>query len=90
MSEMNGKEPNGDTPLWFRLTIRYGLWAAVAVGLLWVLVGDVRAGQKDASREHAEMAVTLSRLEWYAWRTCLNTADTEVERAGCALPEHAR
>lgn len=91
MGEGKEQEPQfSPMGLAWQAAAKYGLWAVVALALGYVLIGEVRADVKMVRQEHSAMSHTLQRLEWYAWRTCLNTANTEAERAGCTLPEQAR
>jgi hypothetical protein len=88
------QEPNGDTPVWVKVLFRYGIVGFLALVFAWVLIKDVRdalaAVQADLAVHTKHSEQDDAALRYYLWRVCLNTADSDVERSGCVLPEEAR
>lgn len=81
------EEINGDLPTWAKVIYRYGLAAAIAGFLVWFvtqgLSDDVRA-TRDMLREH------IAEQRFYLRAICVNTSQTEIQRAQCVDVERGR
>lgn len=60
----------------YRLTKRFGLWAAVAVALVYVFVYELRGDIRTMQGQHWMMMQTLGAM-------CLNGAETSLEIERC-------
>lgn len=66
-----------------RILFRYGLATVIALGLVvWIAFSvsfDIRRMREDLSTHSMETS-------FYARQTCINTAQTEAQRASCNPP----
>lgn len=92
MSE--SREPNGDTPLWVRILFRYGIVGFLALASYYVLVSEVRGGQKELIKMFMDHANQSERgdleMRFFLRAICINAAKDDAQRAGCVLPGEAR
>lgn len=60
----------------YRLTKRFGLWAALATALIYVFVWELRSDIRGMRGEHWMLMQTLGAM-------CLNDAETTLEVERC-------
>lgn len=70
------QDPDTVVAALYRLTKRFGLWAAVAVALGYFLVYELRGDIRTMQDQHWMMMQTLGAM-------CLNGAETSLEIERC-------
>lgn len=77
----NGLSNGNGGPIWVQVASRFGIPALIALGLIYFLAGHV-----DGEIHEIRDGVQEQRIEQRFWlrAICLNTAETENERANCA------
>ena len=83
-------EPNGSTPLAVRLIYRYGVPAGIALFLTYFLTQQVSVNVASVAAQVEDMRTEHLELRWFLRAICLNTAETEAQRASCVPPNEAR
>lgn len=77
-----------------RLWDRYGFPSIVAVGLGFALYqftsGELRAIRSVIDQHVTDTRLDQSEIRFYLRAICLNTAQTESQRAACVLGEQTR
>jgi len=74
----NGFETDPDTAVAaiYRLTKRFGLWALLAMALVYLVFFEMRGDLRAMRAEHSELLKTLGAM-------CLNGAESPLEVARC-------
>jgi hypothetical protein len=65
---------------WGRLANKYGVPAAIALFLVWWLASGVSADIRDLK---TALGIHTSETNFYLRQVCLNTSQTENQRAAC-------
>lgn len=83
-----------EAPWWVTAMKTWGVGAGIGIFLVWFMATVVlaRLDTVQSTLSNHVLATQLDQTEIrYLLRSiCLNTADTEAERAGCVLPGQAR
>lgn len=90
MADDHDHEPNGATPMWVRLIYRYGVPAGIALFLTYFLTQNVTKDMARVASSVEQMQGEHQELRFFLRAICLNTADTESQRAACVPPNEAR
>lgn len=75
------------TEQWERIANKYGIPAVIALFLVWWLTSGVSA---DISAIKAALGLHTSETNFYLRQVCLNTAQTENQRAACIALDRNR
>lgn len=81
-------------PWWTQLIVKYGLGAAIAIYLLWIITGaqartltsieaTVKAHSTAEEVHDVEAKASSSRTETYLRLLCVNTAKSDSDRNTC-------
>ena len=90
MAEDHDTEPNGDTPIWARILYRYGVPAGIALFLTYFLTQNVSRDVASVAMSQRIMQAEHQELRFFLRAICINTAETEWQRAACVPPNEAR
>ena len=90
MADDHDHEPNGITPLWVRLLYRYGVPAGIALFLTYFLTQNVTRDMAAMRGDVSQMRSEHQELRFFLRAICINTAETEWQRAACVPPNEAR
>ena len=76
-------------PAWVRLTVLLGVPAVIAMFLVYSMVGSVTAKlisiEMKLDYHETQRLRDMSSMNAFLYAICLNGAQTEVERARCAV-----
>jgi hypothetical protein len=73
-----------------RVLSKEGAATAIGMYLVWFLAGDVRGEVRMIRTEHQELLVVLRELAHYSFQECINSAQTDAQRASCVYRESRR